>query len=298
MRKSVPVLITCDIDPTPEASPDDKQHALDRTHHLFERMGIKSTFFVVARTAGDYREQIARLVKDNHEIGCHGLVHDEKEEYTILPEKDQRHYLTEATRCLSDTVSRPVTSFRGPRVKTSHITQKILQELGYRADSSVCSQRVDFVSSNLINPHWIFAPRRPYHPHTASAFRKGTQPMVVVPVSALLMPFISGTLYIFGLAFMKRFFWLLYRESLWTGKPIVYILHPAEFADSSRKVVHRTTIQNIRARGFYFRRHLKLRKDPEQRYRDTEQLLQYIASFQQVRFMTVDHYIQRHFDAC
>ena len=297
MRKSVPVLITCDIDPTPEAVLDDKQHALERTCQLFQRIGIKSTFFVVARTVDDYKKQITRLVREDHEIGCHGLVHDEKEEYTRLPEGDQRHYLTEATRCLSDAVSRTITSFRGPRVKTSHITQKILQELGYRADSSVCSQRVDIFSSNLINPHWIFAPRRPYHPHAASAFRKGKQPMVVVPVSALVLPFISGTLYIFGLAFMKWFFRLLYRESLRNGKPIVYILHPAEFADNSRKVVHKTSIQNIRARGFYFRRRLKLRKDPDRRYQDTEKLMTYIASFQQVRFMTLDHYIQRHFHA-
>jgi len=287
-HNDVPVIITCDVDPTPESTISDKRDALEKTSTLFDEFGIKSTFFVVANIAKDYRPQIRDLLNKGHEIGCHGLSHDENEEYNNLPEETQRDYLTSATKILADITGQAVTSFRGPRVKTSHITQQILEELHYKADASVCSQRLDLLSSNLINTKWIFAPRLPYHPHHQNAFRRGERNLWVVPVSAIVLPFVSGMLYTFGLTFTKLMFRLLYKEARQTGKPIVYLLHPVEFAP---KTVRREKRYPLLVEGFRFRRSpLIFEQDIERRHAAHEALFSYMNSFEHIRYRTMLDY--------
>ncbi|MFX0141336.1 MAG: polysaccharide deacetylase family protein, partial [Candidatus Hodarchaeota archaeon] len=148
MHNTVPILITCDIDPTPEVPLKEKQHALDATIELFDRYDIKATFYFGANYAKLYDYQINQLSRYRHEIGCHGLTHGLEEEYNRMSEDIQRKYLTEATNKLEDLTGNVIRCFRGPRVKTSNVTQKILEELDYWVDSSVCSQRIDLISSN------------------------------------------------------------------------------------------------------------------------------------------------------
>jgi len=285
----VSVLITCDIDPTPEASLGEKRGALQRTLELFDKYNIKSTFFYVASVAKDYTNQIEAQLAGGHEIGCHGLNHDEYEEYNRLEGSVQRDLLTRATAILRELSGKEIKSFRGPRVKTSNITHGILESLGYSADSSVCSQRIDFVSSNLINLKWITAPRLPYNPSISSAFKRGKRRIVVVPVSAIVVPFLSGALYTFGLGFMKTFFRLLYIESKKSGKPVVYILHPAEFA---RRTERRKERYSLRVEGFRFRRsEFFFEQDEERRYELNDRLMEFISSYPDVEFITVNDFV-------
>jgi peptidoglycan/xylan/chitin deacetylase (PgdA/CDA1 family) len=288
----VPVLITCDLDPTPEMSLEDKQRSMETTQRLFDDYGIKGTYFVVANLASNYQSLLKELSEEGHEIGCHGLTHEEEEEYHILPENVQRTFLKQATDILENVSNKPVRSFRGPRVKTSHTTQKILEELNYSSDCSVCSQRIDFISSNFIKPGWIFAPRLPYHPSEKNAFKKGNRKILVVPVSAMVLPFISGSLYIFGLGFMKKFFDILYKESMKTGKPIVYLMHPTEFATETQKITYNNTLADIKARGFYFRRRFKLRKSENERLQHTKCLIYHIKKYSNIDFMTINQYVK------
>jgi peptidoglycan/xylan/chitin deacetylase (PgdA/CDA1 family) len=211
MKNPVSILVTWDIDPAPEVSIENKKEALKHTRRLLRDEQIQSTFFFHARIAGQLNEEIEALIEENHEIGCHGLTHGNEEDYGRMPEDMQRGYLYEATEILRKSAGRAISSFRGPRMKTSHITQKVLVELGYSADCSVASQRMDFVSSNLINVGWVFAPRLPYRPSRRSAFRKGDQNIWVVPLSALVLPFISSTLYALKRRFTKGLFRALYR---------------------------------------------------------------------------------------
>ena len=290
MKRSVPILITCDVDPTPEAALKDKRRAMELTLRLFDEYGVKGTFFFVANVAKDYRSQIHDLMEQRHEIGCHGLSHDASEEYHQLPEEDQRERLITATRMISEITGNGIQSFRGPRVKTSHTTQQILEELNYKADSSVCSQRLDFLSSNLINLNWLLAPRLPYRPSRHSAFRKGERNLFVVPVSAIVFPFVSGMLYTFGVAFMKALFRLLYYESVKTGKPIVYLLHPAEFAQKTLKTTDR---YSVRVEGFRFRRSACIfEQDTTKRYDYHRALFSYMKSFNNSRFTTMNQYVE------
>src|SRR5262249_39635434 len=161
-----------------------------------------------------------------HEIACHGLTHGSEEEYDSMSPSMQQDYLQKATDMLGAIAGDKPVSFRGPRVKVSGPTLEILTALGYVADSTVCSQRFDVISSNLIHTGWLRAPRTPYHPSANDAYQRGDLAILEVPVSALAVPFISSALYVLGLQFMKALFRALYAESRRTGKPIVYLFHP------------------------------------------------------------------------
>ena len=71
-----------------------------------------------------------------------------------------------------------------------------------------------------------------------------------IPILALMLPFITGTLSVFGLGFMKRFFNVLYRESLRTGKPIVYLIHPTGLLASENHGVPASCFSRLRCGEF------------------------------------------------
>ncbi|RME51877.1 MAG: DUF2334 domain-containing protein, partial [Caldilineae bacterium] len=226
---NVPVLITWDVDPDPHIRYALRQQSIDVTLDLCHSFNLPATFFVTARAQHLTASTLQWMVAEGHEIGCHGLTHSLEEDFNRMPLERQRQHIQQATEELRGRIGQPLLSFRSPRVKTSAHTLQLLYECGYRVDSSVCSQRFDFISSNLLNPGWLIAPRLPYQPSSTNPFRRGDLPIWEVPVSAMGLPFISSTLRVLGTAFMKRFFKVLYLEARRTGKPIVYLAHPTEF---------------------------------------------------------------------
>ncbi len=299
MKNSVTVLLTWDIDPFLDVCTDDKNEALSQTRELLSDYQIQSTFFLPAKMAEALGSEVRGLIRDGHEIGCHGLTHGDEENYNQMPQDMLQAYVAEATEIVQKMTGEAVSSFRGPRMKTSHITQGILAELGYTADCSVASQRIDFVSSNLINLGWIIAPRLPYRPSHRSAFRKGERHIWVVPLSAVIVPFISSVLYLLRVRFMKMLFRVLYAEAERTDKPIVYLAHPFEFAPSKlrHKPENMSFIQEVRTHGFLIRERF-LEEDHYKRFKMNEELLAYMKSFPQVQFKTVREYVSDKLMSC
>jgi peptidoglycan/xylan/chitin deacetylase (PgdA/CDA1 family) len=300
--KTVPVLITWDIDPDSWVSAEKRQWALNVAIDLCHSLDIRATFFFTAQGADIYPDEFRKMLAQGHEIGCHGLTHDNEENYDRMPEDMQHAYIQQATEKLGALAGRPMRAFRSPRVKTCAYTLRQLVRYGYWVDSSVCSQRMDLISSNLINVGWLLAPRSTYHPHRDSAFKSGDLPIWEVPVSAILAPFISSMLRSFGLGVMKALFRLLYAESHRTGKPIVYLAHPVEFTKpkprqeekGKRKIPFLTrkhlSPAFVRTHGFLFIRALLYRMDGETQIAMTQELFTYMASFPDVTFMTASEY--------
>jgi hypothetical protein len=301
-QRQVPILITWDVDPDYHLPFEPKRRSFGSAIDLCRDLDIAATFFVTANTDYVSTDQVERLLNSGHEVGCHGLTHRKEEDYDRMPVSLQRSYIEDAKTKLEMLIGGPVRSFRSPRVKTSAQTLSLLGEYGYQADSSVCSQRIDLVSSNMINTGWLFAPRRPYHPHQDSAFKQGDLPIWEIPVSATVMPFISSLLRVVGTTIMKAFFRLQYAESRRTGRPIVYLAHPTEFIstpeDSSRWRFKRRHFSPsfIRTHGFLIRNWLYW-MDGDVCLKSTKQLFSYMASFSDVRFLTVSQYVSRYLNA-
>jgi len=119
-----------------------------------------------------------------------------------------------------------------------------------------------------------------------------------VPVSAMVLPFISASMRAFGLTFMKMFFKLLYAESRRSGKPIVYLAHTAEFVATSKphiKLRHFSP-SFIRTHGFLPRNAL-YRMDGKACLKATGELLTHMASYPDVAFMTVSQYANQYLRA-
>jgi len=281
---TVYVVVSGDVDYSEHHRHCDKQRIFREILDSAEGVNIRLSFYLTAREAVKIDACVRRLADCRHEIGCHGLIHDDEEEYNTLPYEKQFSYISEATQILSDIVGAEVRSFRAPRVKVSGPTYRVLDELGYLTDSSICSQRMDLISSNMFNRDWVFAPRLPYHPSITSPFKRGDCSVLIVPVSALIVPFISSVLYVFGLTFMKILFRLLYTESLATGKPIVYMYHPYEFLAEipGKKELH----SNIRVHGLRFRRRL-YRGTPQEKFAQNVALWKYMKSFPGVQVVTM-----------
>ncbi len=301
MNKSIPILVTWDVDPDAWLPPEKRRWSLNMAMNICHVRDIRATFYITALPSVLYLPEFKQMQAQGHEIGCHGLTHGIEENYDRMSFERQRVYIEMATQLIQTLVGQPIRAFRSPRVKTSAVTQKLLVEYGYLSDSTVCSQRLDIVSSNLINPNWLFAPRQPYHPHQDNAFKVGNLPIWQIPVSAMVMPFISSAMQVLGLAPMKSFFKLLYAESKRTGKPIVYLAHPIEFVggkNSAKKKRWRSFLKPqfftptyIRAHGLRLR-NLLYRTDPATFLDNTTQLLDYMASFPDVSFMTMSEYVK------
>lgn len=291
MSNPIPILITWDVDPSPEIPFELREQSLDVTVQLCKELGINSTFFVTANADHAAPAKLEMIQASGNEIGCHGLTHNSEEEYDRIPEAMQRSYLQQATRKLDELSGNKVRVFRSPRVKISAATIKILVELGYIADSTVCSQRMDVFSSNLINPGWLVAPRLPYRPHRESIYKRGDSDLWEIPISAIGIPFISAFLGVLGLSSMKALFRLLYAESRRTGKPIVYLGHPIEFTSSWLKPFSwkEFTPGFIRTHGLLLRKRL-YRLNPKAWLNATQELFTYIGSFPGTKFLPVGEY--------
>ena len=293
MVNQVPVLITWDVDPYSRRDPAKKKHVLRLALELCREFKIPATFFFVAQEATWYSEEIVEMKRAGHEIGCHGLTHGDEEEYNRMPPAMQRSYIEQATHLLEDQAGTSITAFRGPRVKISPATLQALVEHGYLTDSSVCSQRLDLVSSNWINMGWLVAPRSPYRPHRNSAFKKGDLDILEVPVSALMVPFISSALYVLRFAAMKALFRMLYVEARRRNKPIVYLAHPAEFGQASHmRLASTLSLSTLRTHGLRLRKRL-FEPSPELRLGLNRMLFAYMAAFPDVRFMTMRDYARQ-----
>jgi hypothetical protein len=299
-RRKIPVLITWDVDPDEWVEPEKKRRTLQTTADLCSEFNIHATFFITAEPAEMYADMLPALLARGHEVGCHGWTHGDEEDYDRMPEALQREYIGKATEKLQALTGQPICTFRSPRVKTSALTLRLLADYGYLSDSTVCSQRMDLISSNLVNTHWLFAPRRPYHPRRDNAYRAGDVPLWEMPVSALLLPFISSAHRVLGAWAMKAFSRVLCVESRLTGKPIVYLAHPGEFrnrrsgAESRFQEYVRPEYFSpafIRTHGFR-PRNLLYRVNGEALLGSTRTLFRYMASFPDVAFLTVSEYVQ------
>lgn len=204
---------------------------LPRLLDLYAKYNVKSTFYFT----GDFVEikpEAVELVKEHgHEIGCHGYTHDINKAFDTLNLEEQVNHLFRAKKII-EAVSSPIRAFKAPALRINEYTIKALEITGFSIDSSVASQRFDgpmsFGSKKKLK--WLIAPRLPYHPSSISPFKKGNSPVLEIPVSAAVFPYI-GTLMRVNPPLFRIIEKILFFESKLTYKPLVFIFHPNECLD-------------------------------------------------------------------
>lgn len=196
---------------------------------LYDKYGVKATFFYIANYAKQYPEIIKIVQKRGHEIACHGLTHRHDKAFDVMPYDEQLDHLTTAKKILEDITGEEVVSFRAPALRVSFDTPRALIEAGYKFDSSVAPQRMDmFMSLGSKNKlQWLGAARTPYYADASNLARRGGSTIIEVPVSSFIVPYIGTFMRIspFLNSLTRR---LLYLETKNTNKPINFLIHPNE----------------------------------------------------------------------
>jgi peptidoglycan/xylan/chitin deacetylase (PgdA/CDA1 family) len=282
-------LITLDVHPHAAI-----ERCLDAALEELARIGIPATFFVTGAVAQSLPAAIRRIVDAGHEVGCHGLLHNARhwnglapEYYDALPENEQRRRLAIASAVLEHVTGRKMLAFRAPVFRVSGVMLRLLDELGYRADVSVNAQRLDFLSGDPFSVRQLTAPRLPYHPSGASAFRRGNLAIWEIPLSCAGVPLAIMTAATLRRALTHGLLRLLQRESRLTGKPLVYMAHPEEFSLEDAATY---------TDGRQWRRVLSTR-DPRRLHAYNRGIIEAIARPGEVACVTVSGYVERWLDA-
>ena len=290
----VTVLVTYDIH-VHAYSAGEMERFLHATLREYARRAVRATFLFPAEAARQLQPAVRTLLAAGHEVGNHGLTHQGEEVYDLLAPKVQERLLRQATDELEAVIQRRVRCFRAPAFRISGATIGALEQLGYDAELSMNSQRLGLLSSDPWNASWMLAPRGPYHPDVRHAWRRGTTRLWELPLSCLIVPFMSNTMRIFGLPLMKRFFRVLHAEARVTGQPIIFMTHPEELcearaADPKRPFRWRDLLPS--RYGFQFR-HTLIENDPANVAWLNRSLLDYMQSFDDVEFVTAGECVDR-----
>jgi len=210
---------------------------LPRLLDVYSKHDIKCTFYFTGELAEKSPESL-ELVRDHgHDIGCHGYDHSHLLAFDSMTLEQQKAELKKA-KSVIENIAGKITDFRAPALRINESTIKALEDMGFRTDSSISSQRFDgpltFGSKRKLK--WLTAPRMPYHPSYSSVFKRGGSKILEIPISAFIFSYIGTTMRV-SPAVLRGLEKLLFAESTRTGKPIVFLFHPNECLDANSAVI-------------------------------------------------------------
>jgi peptidoglycan/xylan/chitin deacetylase (PgdA/CDA1 family) len=161
-----------------------------RILELFDRLGIRGTFFVLGEVARFYPELVREIEGRGHEVGCHGFHHVDVD--LLGPEGFARE-LREATAELGALLSVPVLGYRAPNLLLRDWMIPILREEGFRYDASVCTAR-GLLGKDFGHEHVAVNPYR-FRDRFSRPDRDGDLVEIPLPVFPLLrLPAATGIL--------------------------------------------------------------------------------------------------------
>jgi peptidoglycan/xylan/chitin deacetylase (PgdA/CDA1 family) len=209
---------------------------MPRLLDLYDKYGVKATFFFTGHIAQLYPDVVKMAYERGHEVGSHGLTHEVSKAFDVLSPEEQLSHLKQSKQILEDIIGNEVVSFRAPAARVDKKFPLIMEEAGFKVDSSVSSQRLDMMFSfgALKKLNWLIAPRHVYFAQEENIFRKGESDVLEVPISAMGFPYIGTFMRIApGLNRFTR--QMLYWETLCNGRQFVFLTHPNEFIDEDQE---------------------------------------------------------------
>ena len=115
-----------------------------RLVELFNRFGIKTTWFVPGHSAETFPDQVQMVVDAGHELGVHGYSHENPIAMTPQQEEDVLDRCLEVLEAIS---GRRPTGYVAPWWEFSPVTAELLQKKGFKYDHSLMHH--DF------QPHYV-----------------------------------------------------------------------------------------------------------------------------------------------
>jgi peptidoglycan/xylan/chitin deacetylase (PgdA/CDA1 family) len=199
------------------------RRALPRLGELFAKHGISATLFVVGKDIEDDPEGraiVADLARAGHEIASHSYSHPY--DLVRLGQAGIAHEIDRAHAAIADACVCPPVGFRAPGYEISSELVDILCERGYHYDSSVFPAIPYYLAkaavmavirvtgrksgSILGSPRVLGAPIAPYHPAAGAPYRRGSLPLVELPVTVTprLRLHVIGTTIVIAPEWLRR----------------------------------------------------------------------------------------------
>jgi len=268
------------------------EEGLPRLMELYALYKIHATFFVTGDIAEQF-PQIPRLITDNgHELGSHSYSHEDSCALDLLGLDDQKSQMIKSKKILEDASGMEVVSFRAPALRVNNYTPQALYESGFKLDSSISPQRADmfFSFGALKKVKRLWAKRKPGFVDKCDLNKRGDYPIYEIPISALILPYVGTMLRITPTAtnILKA---VLCCESIHTGQPINFLIHPNEcmIEDDFDTIERRSQNYISYLLAERLRRALKLRNLGVNAVKLYATQLQYFAD-RQYKFVTCKEY--------
>ena len=206
------------------------EEGLPRLLDLYDKYGVKSTFFVLGQLAELKPNIVKQIIAHGQEVGSHGMQHDYRRAYDVMSYDEQVVELRRSKNLLEQISGQEVVSFRAPALRVNSDTAMALREAGFRFDSSVAPQRMDaFMSLGGSNKkQWLHAPRAVSETAPDNLARAGKSGIVEVPISSYGVPYIGTVMRIAPHVLTPLTREILYRESIRKNTPITFLYHPSE----------------------------------------------------------------------
>lgn len=123
---------------------------------LFERRGVRGTFFVLGEVARFYPDLVREIAARGHEVGCHG---DHHVDVDLLGEEGFRRELKHGRESVARLLERPPAGYRAPNLLLRDYMIPVLRENGFRYDASVCTARA-YLGKDFGHDHFAQNPYR------------------------------------------------------------------------------------------------------------------------------------------
>ncbi len=192
---------------------------------LFDRAGVKATFFTLGWVAKRYPALIRRIADAGHEIASHGW--DHRRVFT-MNSATFRADLEQARIAIEDACHQSPAGYRAPSFSIDARTpwaHKVLAEEGYSYSSSVAPLRHDHYG-------WPEAPRFAHRPLADSDFIE--LPVTTVSVGGRRLAAGGGGFFrLLPFAFSR---WAIDRVNRSDGRPAVFYFHPWEIDPGQPRV--------------------------------------------------------------
>jgi peptidoglycan/xylan/chitin deacetylase (PgdA/CDA1 family) len=124
-----------------ENSPDDISRGLfagevgtPRLLRLFERYGLRTTWFIPGHSIETFPEQTAQVVDAGHEVGVHGYSHENP---IAMTREQEMQVLDRSIELIEKVAGRRPTGYVAPWWEFSPITNELLLERGIKYDHSL-----------------------------------------------------------------------------------------------------------------------------------------------------------------
>lgn len=207
---------------------------VERLYEFTQANELKCTFFVSGMFARESSEALQEAVVRHFPIGSHGWRHcvDTRENFWDCTLQEQRDWLQQTTDAVGEAVGTAPKCFRAPKLKICEQTLGILEELGYRVDSSVPARRFDMGRGEVNSTKYLTASLRPYHLNSRYLGKAGESQILEVAPSAAVLPINMAALRIVGLPAVKWATRLVRLQS----DLLVFYCHPSEFTEIDRRV--------------------------------------------------------------